>query len=147
MTTRIFVENATGYQFQITDLDNNQFGNVNANGYYSLNLNYSQSFDKQYQFRANGASFQLWLSPEGDIQRMSADNHVYLKVGPEEYNTRTQIFPYPLKTSGQVYMNGHVYGSRRNKLLITPIDNIYARSIPEINSFVPDRVTRLDFTG
>jgi len=146
MTTYIFVENATGFNWKLTDIDGTSFGTVQANGYYSLKLNYSRNFERQYTFNANGNPFYLWLGTEGEILRILPNNQVHLDVRSEEYHTRTQLFPKPLITSDQVTIGGHLHGSRKNKLLITPINNIYARVTPQVAPGVPDRITRLDFT-
>jgi hypothetical protein len=146
MTTQIFIENATGFNFNLVDNDGTLVRLIRANGYYSLKMNYSQSFEKQFSFNAGGTPIYLWLSPEGDIARILPNDQVHLDVMSEEYHTRTQLFPPPLRTSQQVRPNGHLYGSKRNKLLITPINNIYARVTPLVAPYVPDRTTRLDFT-
>lgn len=146
MTTQIFVENATGFNFNLVDNDGTLIRLIQANGYYSLKLNYSQSFEKQFTFNAGGTPIFLWIGTEGEIARILPNNRVHLDVMSGEYNTRTQLFPPPLKTSKQVRVNGYLYGSKRNKLLITPINNIYARVTPVVAPFVPDRTTRLDFT-
>ncbi len=145
-TTQIFVENATGFNFIVTDNDGTVVSNVRPNGYYSLKLNYSQSFIKQFTFNAGGNPFFLSVGTEGEISGILPNNQVHLDVMSEEYNTRTQLFPPPLKDSQRVRVCGYLQGSKRNKLLITPINNIYARINPQVAPFVPDRTTRLDFT-
>lgn len=146
MTTQIFFENATIFQFTITDQDGHFFGLIQPNGYYGLTLNYSPTFEKRYTFRDNNNNiFYVWLSIGGDIQRIYPSNKVHLEVKPEEYSTRVQIFPPPMKTSDQITPCCHLYGNSRNKLLITPIDHIYARTRPIIAPPVPDRSLRLDF--
>src|SRR5690349_950706 len=48
MTTRIFFKNDTQYRFELYDIDGNHYGTIRANGFYSLALPYSQSFEKNY---------------------------------------------------------------------------------------------------
>lgn len=147
MTTQIFIENATGFNFNLVDNDGTIVSNIKANGYYSLKLNYSQSFEKRFSFNAGGSlPFYLSLGREGEIAGILPNNQVHLCVMSEEDNTRTQLFRPPLKTSDRVYATNYLQGSQRNKLLITPINNIYARIQPQVARFVPDRTTRLDFT-
>jgi hypothetical protein len=145
MTTYIFFENATTFTFTLLDRDGNQFGLIYPNGYYGLKLNYSPTFEKEYVFQSGVNTFTMWLSIYGEIQRIYPSNSVHLDVRAEEYNTRIQIFPPPIKTSNQVTPCCHLYGYAHNKLLITPIDNIYARVYPLIAPPVPDRSLRLDF--
>lgn len=146
MTSYIFIENATNFKFILNDQDGHQFGVIYPNGYYSLKLNYSPTFEKKYVFRDNkNNTFTMWLGISGEITRIFPNNSVHLEVKAEEYNTRIQVFPPPIKTSNQVTACCHLYGPIHNKLLITDIDNVYARVYPVIAPPVPDRSLRLDF--
>lgn len=145
MTTHIFVENATNYNFTITDQDGHKFGIVDANGYYSLKLNYSPTFEKKYNFNGTTGLFTIWVGIDGQITRIYPNSSIHLEVKPEEYHTRIQLFRPPLKTYDSVTPCCHLYGPFRNKLLITPIDSIYSRIAPLVAPYVPDRSLRLDF--
>ena len=148
MTVYIFFENATQYNYRLNDQDGHYFGAIHANGYYGLKLNFSPTFEKPYTLtdmnnRAN--TFNMILGIDGEITRIIPNNLVHLEVKPEEYHTRIQVFPPPIKTSDRVTPCCHLFGTYRNKLLITPFDNIYARIVPSIAPPVLDRSLRLDF--
>lgn len=145
MTTHIFFENATSVDYTITDQDGHQFGAIVANGYYGIKMNYSPTFEKKYILTGKNGFFTMWLGIDGQITKIYPNNSVHLEVKPEEYTTRTQIFPPPIKTYDRVSACCHLYGSCRNKLLITPIGEIFARIKPMIAPPVPDRALRLDF--
>lgn len=145
--TYIFVENATPANFAVNDHDGHSYGPVYTNGYYSLKLIYSPTFEKQYTFTnlSNGSKFSMWIGIDGLIARIEPNNQVHLEVKCEEHNTRIQIFPSPLKTSDRIIPSMYFQGIPNNKLLITPINQIYNRVIPKIAPPVPDRALRLDF--
>lgn len=145
MTTYVFVENATNFSYGIFDQDGHQFGTVIPNGYYSLKLNYSPTFEKLYNFVNNGQSFTIFLGTDGEINRVYPNNTVHLEVKSEEFSNRALIFPPPVKTSNDVPYYRYLQGNHHNKLLITPIGNIFARAKPILAPFVPDRALRLDF--
>jgi hypothetical protein len=145
MTTHIFFENATTHDFDVTDQDGNKFGKVLANGYYSLKLNFSPTFEKKYNFNGKIGLFTMWLGMDGQILKIYPNSSVHLEVKAEEYHTRIQLFRPPLKTYDRVTPCCHLYGSCRNKLLITPIDNVFSRISPLVAPHVPDRSLRLDF--
>lgn len=147
MTNQTFIENATTYDYTIYDQDGHKFGFIRANGYYGLPLNFSPTFPKQYVFMGStpGNVFTIWLGIDGEIQQIFPNHLVHLDIQAEEYHTRTQLFRPPLKTSNQVTACCHLYGSSRNKLMITPMTNIFARINPLVAVPVPDRVLRLDF--
>jgi hypothetical protein len=145
MTTFVFFENATPYSYTITDQDGHRFGLIKTNGYYSIKLNYSPTFVKKYYFRDPTNTFAMWLNVDGSIKGIEPNDLVHLEVKPEEHTTRTQIFPPPLRTSNCVPAYCFLFGPIHNKLLITPINNIYARVPPLLMYPVPDGVLRLDF--
>jgi hypothetical protein len=145
MTTYIFIENATKDNYTLIDQDGHKFGNIAANGYYGLKLNYSPTFKRKYTFSNSAGFFTMWLGIDGEISNVYPNNSVHLEVRPEEYSTRVQVFPPPLITSNQVTACCHLYGVCHNKLLITPIDHIYSRVSPLLAPPVSDYVLRLDF--
>jgi len=145
MTTHIFFENATLYDYNIVDKDNIKFGHIPSNGYVSIKLNFSPSFDKKYTLKSKHNSFKFSLNINGQIKQLFPNNKVHLEVKSQAYNTRTQIFPPPVKTSDTIPICCHLPSLTNNKLLITPFDNIYARTTPIVAPFVPDKTLRLDF--
>jgi hypothetical protein len=145
MTTYIFFENATPVNYNITDQDGHKFGTIVTNGYYSIKLNYSPTFEKKYAFTGTTGIFYMWLGTDGQITQIVPNNSVHLEVKAEEYNTRVQVFPPPIKTYGQVKPWCHMYGPIHNKLLIVPFNSIYARVTPILAPPVPDYSLRLDF--
>jgi hypothetical protein len=145
MTTHIFIENATLNEYILTDQDGHQFGLIKPNAYYGLKLNYSPTFEKKYVFTDKNGMFTMWLGIDGEIQKIYPNSSVHLEVKPEEYHARIQTFPPPLKTSNMVTPCCHLHGNHRNKLLITPIGDIYSRTSILLAPPVPDRALRLDF--
>jgi len=145
MTTFIFIENATVNDYVLTDQDGHHWANIQANGYYSLKLNYSPTFEKKYIFTDANGFFTIWLGIDGEIQKIYPNGSVHLEVRPEEYDTRIQLFRPPLKTSDMVTPCCHLYGVHRNKLRITPFTDIYSRIVPLIAEPVLERSVRLDF--
>jgi len=145
MTTYIFIENATTKEYILTDQDGHQWGQIKANGYYSLKLNYSPTFERKYIFTDDQGFFTMFLGIDGEIQRIYPNSSVHLEVKPEEYHNRIQVFPPPLKTSDMVTTCCHMFGNHRNKLLITPLSDIYSRISPLMAEPVPDENIRLDF--
>ena len=146
MTTQVFFENATQFNFRLFDRDGNSFGRLFSNGYYSLKLNYSPTFLKEYVFYDDqNQTFTMWMNIDGTIAQIYPNNQIHLEVDPEEYTARIQLFPPPLKTSRQVTNHGRLNGRARNKLLITPINNVFARITPLVAPPVCDYSLRLDF--
>lgn len=144
MTTQIFIENATTHDYVLTDQDGHTFGSIRANGYYSRKLNFSPTFERKYIFSDSNGFFTMFLGIDGEIQRIFPNSSVHLEVKPEEYNTRTQIFPPTPKSYDMVTPCCHLHGNHRNKLLITPLTDIYSRISPLMAYPVPDHVLRLD---
>jgi hypothetical protein len=145
MTTQIIFENATIYNYQLFDQDGFLIGQIMANGYYGLRLNYSPTFQKRYFFRNPSNVFSIYLGIDGSISQLIPNNLVHLEIKPEEYTARIQIFPPPLITSNMVTSCCHLCGPFHNKLMITPFNNVFARIVPLIAPPVPDRSLRLDF--
>ena len=145
MTSQVFFENATSFAYQLRDIDGNLFGQIPANGYYGLKLNYSPTFQKEYIFQVltNPTNFFLmWMGTDGQIQRITPNNLIHLEIRPEMYDTRIQLMPPLLPYKNTLH---HLHGSRYNKLLITPIDNVRSRVIPTIAPSVSPLVLILDF--
>jgi hypothetical protein len=147
MTTRIFFENSTIFNFIPTNMNGQTFTPILANGVYSLRLPYSQSWNTQYNMIANGGSFNFIIDVSGQISQITPNSQIYVIVENEENNVPSNGFPPQLKTSDQVHIHGHLQGIRHNKLRIAPINNMFARVKPVFAPYVPDRVVRLDFTG
>lgn len=143
MTNYIYFENATTFQYVITDQDGHNWGTIAPNGYYSIKLNYSPTFQKEYTFTAPNSRWTMWLGVDGLITQIYPDNQVYLQVQNEVYKTRTMLFGPPT----QVPDYHHLHGVHHNKILITPNTNIFARSKPLMAPTVPDWVLRIDFSG
>jgi hypothetical protein len=127
MTAQIFIENATNTNFTLNDTDNNNFGQINSNNHYSLQLNYSDNFIKKYNLLFNGGILNFTLSVNGELQGINANNQPYALLVQIESKLRPRFF---------------------NKLVITPANNIFARAKPIIYTPpVPDWVLRNDFRG
>lgn len=145
MTSIIFIENATNSKYKIFDEHNHQFGEINPNGYYKIKLSYNPNSPKFYKFIEGKENFLVWLGCDGRIDKLLPNNKIHLDVRSEEYNTRIQVFPPPVKNSNTINTYNYLCGQNRNKLVITPINNIFNRVIPTIYPPVPDSRLRLDF--
>ncbi len=114
MTTYIFFENQTTGQFQLKDADNNFFGIIPNGWLVNFELNYSQSFEKQYNIiYENGATVSFWLNINADVSRV---------------DTRSGIVKLQIANQG---VDGNFYVT--NKLIILPNGN----SIPPARSYIP----------
>ena len=68
MTTQIFFENQTTTNFDLFDIDGNHYGMIINGQRNSLNLPYSQTFQKQYKLVAqNGGVLLFNLTINGEI--------------------------------------------------------------------------------
>uniref|UniRef100_A0A6C0BLY7 Uncharacterized protein n=1 Tax=viral metagenome TaxID=1070528 RepID=A0A6C0BLY7_9ZZZZ len=143
MTTYLFIENATFWPYVITDQDGHHWGNIRPNGYYSLKVNYSPTFERQYIFSNQHGFFTIKLGRDGNISQLRPHRGIHLEVKPEEYNARIQVRAPPVMTSGMVTPCCHMHGLTRNKLLITPARNIFWRISPRLAPVVPDQVLRI----
>jgi hypothetical protein len=128
MSVRIFIENATTQSFLLRDTDNNNFGLIQANQRFALPLNFSDTFEKQYNliFTNSNAFLSFWLNINSEISRVAVYTQPYTLLIGNETLLRPQLF---------------------NKLLITPQSNTFARAPPILAPPVPDGVLRLDFRG
>ena len=129
MTSYIFIENGTNIQFNLVDADVNPYGTITPAGTYSLAFNYSENFEKQYVLVFGNNQVSFWLSVNGDIIRVAQNNVVNLQIK----NSVCKI-----RFGGTM---------KYDRLVITPLNNAFARPVPMLSLPVPDYVTRLDFTG
>src|SRR5689334_1515051 len=126
MSARIFIENATMTTFNLVDIDGNNFGQIKAGDSYSLSLNFSENFEKEYHLVMSNGLLRFWLSINGELIRVD-----------------TNVQPFTLLIKIETFLRPQLF----NKLLITPKTNTFARSPPDFFPPVPDSVLRLDFTG
>src|SRR5437016_1326866 len=124
MTTQIFIENATNQNFTLNDLDGHLFGQINGQNIYSLQLNYSENFEKQYNLFFTGGKLSFSLDINGEINRVFVFTQPFTLLIEPESRKQPMLF---------------------NKLIITPINNSLVRVIPPFAPPVPDGVLRLDF--
>lgn len=71
MTTYVFFDNQTAAQFTLNDADNNYFSIIPGGWMNSIKLNYSQSFEKQYNLILDGQMVTFWLSVSGGVSRIN----------------------------------------------------------------------------
>ncbi len=73
MTTYVFFDNQTSAQFQLNDADQNYFSIIPGGWLNSVKLNYSQSFEKQYNLTLvdTGQMVTFWLSVSGAVSRVN----------------------------------------------------------------------------
>ena len=127
MTTYIHIENATIVNFTLYDVDNNNFGPVYAEQRYSLKLNYSDTFKKQYNLVFSGGYISFWLNINGELGEINLNNTKFCMLIQGTSTRCANLPPY-------------------NKIIITPQNNTLARA-PLRFTFpvVPDIVLRNDF--
>ena len=139
MITRICIENATASKYALSDQNGHQYGTIQNNGYYYLNLIYNTTTTTHFTFRGGGGSFSMWLDTDGQITRIAANDQVYLLVLSADQSPPNNINPLYNFAGWSITMGGtdSVLQSRvvhHNKLLITPINNIFARAnVPVIH--------------
>jgi hypothetical protein len=77
MTTYIFFDNQTAAQFCLSDADNNFFAIIPGGWLNSVKLNYSQSFEKQYNLILdNGSMVTFFLGVAGDVKRVNTGSGI-----------------------------------------------------------------------
>ena len=76
MTTFIFFDNQTAAQFELFDADNNRFSTIPGGWLNSVKLNYSQSFEKQYNLILDGQMISFWLSVSGGVSRVNTGSGI-----------------------------------------------------------------------
>jgi hypothetical protein len=125
MSVQIFIENATNLNFTLFDTDNNNFGPVAAQTRYSLKLNYSDTFVKQYNLVFNGGKLSFWLTINGGLGIVNVYGLPYVFL--IESQPRTRLPPF-------------------NKLIITPQNNTLARAPLVFTPYDPsDNILRNEF--
>lgn len=145
MTTRIFIENATQFNWRVTDRDGHFFGIVKSNNYYGMKLNYSPTFDKTYILRSGQISFTITLDTGGEIKQITTNTNISIEIKNAEHHTLRMINPpychlfgnepdYLIITPLQCHLAGHY----RNKILITPANNKLARVDPPVSKSILD---------
>jgi len=91
MTTRIFIFNQTSLNFVLNDIDGNFFGNINGISSYSLKLNFSDTFEKQYNLTSQVSGVPVVLSffinINGEVSKVTGPNQIYLQIGFNDTST------------------------------------------------------------
>ena len=84
--TRIQIRNLTIYNYVLKDNDGNFVSNINALRSYSLKLNYSATFEKQYNLTSGNVILIFFLSINGEVSGVINSSQIYLQVGcpPED---------------------------------------------------------------
>jgi hypothetical protein len=78
MTTYIFFDNQTSGQFNLNDADQNFFAVIPGGWMSSVKINYSQSFEKQYNLTLvdGGHVISFWLSVAGGVSRVNTGSGI-----------------------------------------------------------------------
>lgn len=118
MTSLICIENATQFDFMLIDQDGQNYGIIKSNGYYYLKLRRNKTGDRQYTFSQQDP-FYMWINTFGEISRITPNNTVHLEVKYSYQDPPNDIDPVCIRRKTNI---------RHDKLLITPIDNIFARA-------------------
>jgi len=97
MTTQIFFENQSLTRFELRDLDNRLFGQINERGTYSFRLNFSTSFNKEYRLISANSQLSFTLNINGEIANVTNNNLFILQIGNEtrcgKGNNKLTIIP------------------------------------------------------
>jgi len=85
MTTRIFIQNDTKFSFELFDADGTSFAHIIEDHKFSLNLNFSETFEKRYDLKfivadaESGGDSRLpisfWLTVAGELSRVEINGH------------------------------------------------------------------------
>jgi hypothetical protein len=88
--TRLIIKNNSAHTFQLFDADNHYYALIVEGRCYSLRLNYSESFEKEYKLVYHVVDetiaiprkpIKFWLTVSGEIsQRFENDEHIDLFV-------------------------------------------------------------------
>jgi len=78
---RIFIYNGTFLDYVLNDVDGNFYGNIRPVSSYSLNLNYSDTFEKQYNLSAPNATISFWLKITGEVSRVTSTPLIRAQIG------------------------------------------------------------------
>src|SRR5438309_2239262 len=85
MTTYVFIYNLTDINFNLYDNDNNFFGLIKAHRNYSKLLNYSDTFQKQYNLISIGITPEItlsfYLNINGEVARVTGSPQTFLLTG------------------------------------------------------------------
>ncbi len=103
-TSRIFIYNGKSFDYVLKDIDGHYYGNINSISSYSLNLNYSYSFEKQYNLtlKPGNIIFSFWLNINGEISRVSSNE---LQIGSIGLSFNEQGFTTHNKMSSKTILN------------------------------------------
>ena len=85
MSTRIFIQNNSKFSFELLDADGTSYAFIITSQQYSLNLNFSETFEKRYDLKItpadaeSGGSAQppisFWLTVGGELSRVETNGH------------------------------------------------------------------------
>lgn len=106
--TYIFFYNQTPYTFTLTDIDNNFYGTIGAVSSYSLKLNYSDTFQKQYNLTMTTSPFSVLtflLNINGDVASVTGPSQTILLLGLTVPSKNTiSIFPPTVSSVGDPFL-------------------------------------------
>src|SRR6266550_3354150 len=107
MTTEIFFQNLSGQNFELRDVDGNIFGQILNGLSYSLKLNFSGTFEKQYNLISPQQQvLNFWISINGEISRVQANGQPYNMIVQFE-NSFPKIFnKLILAPQGGIFLRG-----------------------------------------
>jgi hypothetical protein len=125
----ICIENATPYTYSLSDQIGRQYPQIQANTYYYIKLFCSST----YTLTNTKASitFTIQLDMYGQLIQITPDNHVHLEIRDATHNPPVEIRPTRAGTRPP----------HRNKLLITPFNNVFARVPVPVIQYHFDRLT------
>jgi hypothetical protein len=117
MLSLICIENATGMDYILSDQSDRRYSTIKANSYQYIRLPYDNTKEVKYTFK-NDSSFYMTLSVIGEILRIYPNSQVHLEIKDSSQHPPDAINPVCAKPKSAHY----------NKLLITPINDVYARA-------------------
>ncbi len=79
--TTIFITNGTLFNYVLNDIDGNFYGNIIGPSNYSFKLNFSNTFEKQYNLTSFNSIISFWLNINGEIARVMRSSRDFLQIG------------------------------------------------------------------
>jgi hypothetical protein len=77
----IFIYNGTFFDYVLMDLDGNFYGNVKPVSSYSFNLNYSDTFEKEYNLQSANFTISFRIKTNGEIANVTNTMQVNTQIG------------------------------------------------------------------
>ena len=148
MSVQIFIINATSQPFELFDLDKNHFGLIANSKSYSLRLNYSENFEKQYNIFYDDTHYlSFWININGEISQLETNNSPYTLMINRQVDAFLNKFIDWQHHTNNWNCHSHFGFSSEivNKLIILPKNKSLIKIPFNLAPPVIDQKLRLDF--